>query len=76
MGDQVNSRLLVDTGSADTWIERSPQAPPFGQATNSWIEVDYEDGSIQGDVRTAPLRIGELKVDSQAFSKFHEILGS
>ncbi|KAI0358431.1 acid protease [Trametes cingulata] len=57
-------RVLVDSGSADLWVAGEV---PDSEATTHTARINYNDGTVQGDVRTATLEIEGYSIPSQAY---------
>ncbi|KAJ8453482.1 hypothetical protein ONZ51_g13572 [Trametes cubensis] len=57
-------RLLVDSGSADLWVAGDV---PEARDTGNNAAIHYNDGTIQGPVRTATLNIEGYTIPDQAY---------
>ncbi|KAI0675295.1 aspartic peptidase domain-containing protein [Trametes maxima] len=57
-------RVLVDSGSADLWVAGEV---PDSESTSHTATIKYNDGTIQGEVRTATLGIEGYTIAKQAY---------
>jgi hypothetical protein len=64
-GERVTD-ILVDTGSADLWIQGSIAG---GKDTDTWIEMKYDVGAARGRVKMAEVELDGLVVPEQAYSE-------
>ncbi|KAI0645685.1 aspartic peptidase domain-containing protein [Trametes meyenii] len=57
-------RVLVDSGSADLWVAGEV---PESESTSHTATIRYNDGTIQGEVRSATLGIEGYTIAEQAY---------